>query len=527
MSETAAPAIRTVSPPSTRTPAAKLRVRGGGVGGRLRKLLFWTHLVVALVVGIVVMVMSVTGVAIAYQRQVTAGALKSHAAPPPRGLPRMPVDQLLARAAAAQGGTPVSFTEYADPSMPLGVTFEGRKTVAVNPYTGDAARVQPPMQGFFSLMERLHRSMAVTGSMRNPLGTKITGASNLAFLFLILSGLFLWMPRRWSKHAVKVVSVPRFRADGRARDWNWHHVAGLWFAPFLIVIVASGSFMSYQWPTALVAKLAGDPPPAQGGEGGPRGGGEARSARGEGRGGAEGRGGGEGRGPEGRRGEGRAGDGRGGEARRGDGFGGEGQRGERGMRGEGRGRPGGEGRVRDRGEAGVRAGGEARGEGGFARREGGEGRRGEGGEGRRGGREGGATGEAPKVAWATLLPAAERQSPGWSMIQARLPREAGDPVNFTVTRGGGTRPDQRAQLTLDATTGAVKEMKAYGDNPFSRRARMWVRPLHTGEGFGLVGQTIAALASAAGALLVWTGFALAWRRWRAWMKRRIRPVTSA
>jgi uncharacterized iron-regulated membrane protein len=42
-----------------------------------------------------------------------------------------------------------------------------------------------------------------------------------------------------------------------------------------------------------------------------------------------------------------------------------------------------------------------------------------------------------------------------------------------------------------------------------------VRPVHTGEAGGMAGQMVAALASACGVVLVWTGFALAWRRLRA------------
>jgi len=42
-----------------------------------------------------------------------------------------------------------------------------------------------------------------------------------------------------------------------------------------------------------------------------------------------------------------------------------------------------------------------------------------------------------------------------------------------------------------------------------------VRPVHTGEAVGVVGQMVAALASAGGVVLVWTGLALAWRRFRA------------
>ena len=47
------------------------------------------------------------------------------------------------------------------------------------------------------------------------------------------------------------------------------------------------------------------------------------------------------------------------------------------------------------------------------------------------------------------------------------------------------------------------------------QARRWVRFLHTGEALGLAGQTLAGLASAAAALLVWTGLSLALRRFHA------------
>jgi len=456
---------------SGRAPVARrLRVRGFGPGGWFRKTLFWTHLVVALASGIIVLVMSVTGVALAYQKQLSARALTSRAAAPAPGAVRLPLDEVAARASAAMAGErPAALTVSADPAMPVAVVFEGRRTVAVNPYTGAATAISPGMQRFFGFMERLHRSMTLSGGMRNPLGTRFTGAANLGFLFLVLSGMLLWIPRRWSRHAVRAVTVPAFRADGRARDWNWHHVAGIWFAPVLVLIVASGAFMSYRWPTALVARMAGDPPPPAGGEGGPRGG-AAASGRGEG-----------------------------GEARPGAGARQGGAAADRGEASIGRG----EGGLRGRG--GVRAGESGRG----------------GAEGRGSGRGG------SPVRLAALWPAAERQVPGWSSISIRLPRGGDAPVSFTISRDGGIRPTQRATLTLDPATGAVKEFKRYQDNRVSQRVRSWMRPLHTGEAFGLVGQTIAALASAAGALLVWTGFALAWRRMRSWQKRRSRAAAAA
>jgi uncharacterized iron-regulated membrane protein len=45
-----------------------------------------------------------------------------------------------------------------------------------------------------------------------------------------------------------------------------------------------------------------------------------------------------------------------------------------------------------------------------------------------------------------------------------------------------------------------------------QQARTWFRFVHTGEQYGVVGQTIAGLASLAACFLVYTGLALAWRR---------------
>ena len=54
-----------------------------------------------------------------------------------------------------------------------------------------------------------------------------------------------------------------------------------------------------------------------------------------------------------------------------------------------------------------------------------------------------------------------------------------------------------------------------------------MRFAHTGEVLGIPGQTIAGAVSAGGAVLVWTGLALAWRRLRAWLKRRgERPIAA-
>jgi uncharacterized iron-regulated membrane protein len=37
------------------------------------------------------------------------------------------------------------------------------------------------------------------------------------------------------------------RLRGRARDFNWHNVIGIWCARVLLVVILTGLVMSYQW----------------------------------------------------------------------------------------------------------------------------------------------------------------------------------------------------------------------------------------------------------------------------------------
>jgi uncharacterized iron-regulated membrane protein len=65
---------------------------------------------------------------------------------------------------------------------------------------------------------------------------------------------------------------------------------------------------------------------------------------------------------------------------------------------------------------------------------------------------------------------------------------------------------------LNPFTGDVLRREAFANLTAGRQLRSWTRFLHTGEALGWVGQLVAGLASLGGCVLVYTGVALAWRR---------------
>src|SRR5215216_7136703 len=106
----------------------------------LRKVIFWCHLPLGVTAGIIILIMSVTGVLLAYERQITAWAdtRNYRTAPPSPEAAHMPIEMLLAGVRQAQpDATPATLTLRADPTAPAVIGLAGGRAIFVNPYTGE------------------------------------------------------------------------------------------------------------------------------------------------------------------------------------------------------------------------------------------------------------------------------------------------------------------------------------------------------------------------------------------------------
>jgi hypothetical protein len=112
-----------------------------------------------------------------------------------------------------------------------------------------------------------------------------------------------------------------------------------------------------------------------------------------------------------------------------------------------------------------------------------------------------------------LLAEAQSRYPDWRSMSLRMPQSPGGPLPLMIDCGGRGQPHLRTMLNIDlAARKLLPNEDDFSRLNLGRRLRMLARWLHTGELFGAAGQTVAMLATLAAILLVWTGFALAWRR---------------
>lgn len=228
-----------------------------------RRFLFWCHLSVGITVSLVIGFLAVTGCILAFQQQIIAfSERKAHVTEHHADGTCLAPSQILSAAAARQGSTPISWTAFADQTKPSEITFPEGKLLLVDPCDGHVLSANAGrLRAFFLQVKDLHRYVA-WGGVRHENLRAVKNATNLGFVFLLISGLILWFPRKLTWRHAKVGLVPRWSGVGRASEWSLHTVVGFWLSLPLACIALTGTVMGYAWANALLYRVAGDPPPA-------------------------------------------------------------------------------------------------------------------------------------------------------------------------------------------------------------------------------------------------------------------------
>ena len=104
------------------------------------------------------------------------------------------------------------------------------------------------------------------------------------------------------------------------------------------------------------------------------------------------------------------------------------------------------------------------------------------------------------------------ETPDWRTLTIDLPAAVREPVVVAVDRGTGRQPSKSEDLLFDRATGELVARAGYPTFSRGFKIRRWLRFAHTGEVYGVVGQSIAGVASLGVAVMVWTGLAMSWRR---------------
>ena len=228
----------------------------------IRPFFFWAHLAAGVCAGLVILTMSLTGTLLMYERQIIAWADSGYRSTPRDGVSRLPLETIVERVRQDLADVqPTAVTVRAEADAPVAIAA-GRRTVYADAYTGSAVgeASRGGVRAAMSTLREWHRWLAMTDEQR-PTGKAITGWSTLIFLGIVCSGMYLWLPRRWAWQNVRAVLMFRGGIRGKARDFNWHNVIGIWSAVPLFFVVVTALPISFPWASALIYRAVGETPP--------------------------------------------------------------------------------------------------------------------------------------------------------------------------------------------------------------------------------------------------------------------------
>lgn len=226
---------------------------------KIRDIVFWLHLAAGLTAGVIIFVMSLTGAFMVFEKELFSYVdREAFSANISENKDLMKLTDLAEIARTHAGNkrlTEINVQNQKD--APVIMHFGRDMQLCLNPFSGEILTRSLRMQEFMNLIESWHRTLGA-----GAIGKSITGLCNLLFLFLSISGIYLWWPRKWSRAYIKSVTCFNFSLKSRQRDWNWHVVAGFWTVNFVVIITVTGTIMSYAWANRLLYRVAGEEPPS-------------------------------------------------------------------------------------------------------------------------------------------------------------------------------------------------------------------------------------------------------------------------
>src|SRR5579859_7996726 len=103
-----------------------------------RYVVFWMHLALGCVAGLVILAMAITGMALAFERQINAWAdAPAVLQIQPDPSPTAKLDSVLAVLRKDGQGEPTEMVLHSDPGAPLEARFGRERTLFLNPWTGE------------------------------------------------------------------------------------------------------------------------------------------------------------------------------------------------------------------------------------------------------------------------------------------------------------------------------------------------------------------------------------------------------
>ena len=118
------------------------------------------------------------------------------------------------------------------------MNLKSEEETFINPYTGLTSGKRIHTSSFIHVVTELHRTLLIPVA-----GRYICGLASLCLLILTISGLRLWVPKKW-KQLKSALSV-RFNGSFKRQNYDWHNSLGFYSSPIVAILSLTGFSITF------------------------------------------------------------------------------------------------------------------------------------------------------------------------------------------------------------------------------------------------------------------------------------------
>jgi uncharacterized iron-regulated membrane protein len=242
----------------TATPARAVKPKKKG-DSLFKRISAWLHLWLGLFSGIIVVIVSITGAIYVFEKEIRSVTEPwTHVQPQDQKM--LPPSVLTDIAVKMVPGMKPTALNYGLPDQSAAAVSYSRKTgllitVFIDPYSGRVLKkTTTDFVGnkgdfdFFRFILHGHRALWLP----YPIGRPIIGVAILIFVVLLISGLVLWWPKKWTKATRDKSFKVKWNASFKRVNYDLHNVFGFYSMLLLLIIALTGLVWSFQWVSKSV-----------------------------------------------------------------------------------------------------------------------------------------------------------------------------------------------------------------------------------------------------------------------------------
>ena len=222
-----------------------------------KKFIFQVHKIMGLATGVVVFIVAITGCCWSFRAEIES-LYDDYKTVIPQNAPILTPTKARELATAVFPNQTVHGTVFKKEGDALEVIFydadpEFYQSVFLNPYSGEVIQVDDHLSGFFAFILKGHMRLWLP----KEIGEQVIGVSVLVFIFILISGLIIWWPKKKKNLKQRLQFDWKKTTSWKRKNFDLHAVVGFYICFLAFILAFTGSMMSYHWLRNVVYKSTG------------------------------------------------------------------------------------------------------------------------------------------------------------------------------------------------------------------------------------------------------------------------------